>query len=110
VDRLAEQMGPQLVFWWRMMPVSFDFAAYAAGLTTMSFRLFVLLVFLGSILPTTVVVGFGDSFGKSWQALFVTGSLIVLAMTVLGTVFYRTFRAEIGPPGEAVRKFLGAED
>jgi uncharacterized membrane protein YdjX (TVP38/TMEM64 family) len=110
VDRLAEQMGPQLVFWWRMMPVSFDFAAYAAGLTTMSFRLFVLLVFLGSILPTTVVVGFGDSFGKSWQALLVTGSLIVLAMTVLGTVFYRTFRAEIGPPGEAVRKFLGAED
>ena len=110
VDRLAEQMGPQLVFWWRMMPVSFDFAAYAAGLTTMSFRLFVSLVFLGSILPTTVVVGFGDSFGKSWPALFVTGSLIVLAMTVLTTVFYRAFRAEIGPPRDAVRKLLGAED
>ena len=35
------EMGPQLVFWWRMMPVSFDFAAYAAGLTAMSFRLFI---------------------------------------------------------------------
>lgn len=110
VDRLAGRMGPQLVFWWRMMPVSFDFAAYAAGLTTMSFRLFVLLVFVGSIIPTTVVVGFGDSFGKSWQALAVTGGLIVLAMGVLSAVLYRTFRDEVGPPKDALRKLLGAED
>lgn len=110
VDQLAEQMGPQLVFWWRMMPVSFDFAAYAAGLTTMSFRLFVLLVFVGSILPTTVVVGFGDSFGKSWQALAVTGGLIAIAITVLMVVLYRTFKDEVGTPGETLRKILGAED
>ena len=109
VDRLATRMGPQLVFWWRMMPVSFDFAAYAAGLTTMPFRLFVLLVFAGSLLPTTVVVGFGDSFGKSWQAVAVTGLLIVTSLVVLSTVLYRTFREELGPPREALRKFLGAE-
>lgn len=110
VDRLATRMGPQLVFWWRMMPVSFDFAAYAAGLTTMSFRLFVALVFAGSILPTTVVVGFGDSFGKSWEAVAVTGAIILTSMLVLATVLYRTFREEIGPPREALRKFLGAEE
>ena len=107
--RLATQMGPQLVFWWRMMPISFDFAAYAAGLTTIGFRKFVVLVALGSIVPTTVVVSFGDSWGKSWEALAVTGGLIVLAMGVLGFVFYRKFKDEIGPPREALRKVLGGE-
>ena len=107
VDRMALRMGPQLVFWWRMMPISFDFAAYAAGLTTMRFRLFVTLVFFGSIIPTTVVVGFGDSFGKSWEAFVVTGALIALAMGVLLTVFYRQFRDEIGPPREALKKAIG---
>lgn len=109
VDRLALQMGPQLVFWWRMMPISFDFAAYAAGLTTIGFRQFVLLVALGSIVPTTVVVSFGDSWGKSWEALAVTGGLIALAVGVCGFVFYRKFRDEIGPPREALRKVLGGE-
>ncbi|MBK9342816.1 MAG: VTT domain-containing protein [Dehalococcoidia bacterium] len=110
VDRLALQMGPQLVFWWRMMPVSFDFAAYAAGLTKMGFKQFITLVALGSIVPTTVVVGFGDSFGKSLAALLVTGGLIVLAMGVLGFMFYRQFKDEIGPPREALRKLLGGEE
>ena len=65
IDRLAKEMGPQLVFWWRMMPITFDFAAYAAGLTAISFRLFITLVLLGSIVPTAVVVSFGDSFNHS---------------------------------------------
>ncbi|MGE0572462.1 MAG: TVP38/TMEM64 family protein [Dehalococcoidia bacterium] len=107
VDRLAARMGPQLVFWWRIMPVSFDFAAYAAGLTSMSFRLFVTLVFVGSIIPTTVVVGFGDSFGKSWEAVAVTGGLVLLSVGVLAVLFYRNFRDEFGPPGEALRKLIG---
>jgi uncharacterized membrane protein YdjX (TVP38/TMEM64 family) len=109
VDDLALKMGPQLVFWWRMMPISFDFAAYAAGLTTMRFGQFVLLVAIGSIIPTTVVVGFGDSFGKSWEAIAVTGALVALAVGVLAFVFYRQFRDEIGPPREAIRKALGGE-
>lgn len=109
VDKLAVKMGPQLVFWWRMMPVSFDFAAYAAGLTTMGFRRFVVLVALGSIVPTTVVVGFGDSFGKSWEALAVTGGLIALALCVCGFMLYRQFREEIGPPRQALRRVLGGE-
>ena len=107
VDRMALRMGPQLVFWWRMMPVSFDFAAYAAGLTTMRFRLFITLVFFGSLIPTTVVVGFGNSFGKSWEAFAVTGALIALAMSVMLFVFYRQFRDEIGPPREAIKKAIG---
>jgi uncharacterized membrane protein YdjX (TVP38/TMEM64 family) len=109
VDRLAVRMGPQLVFWWRMMPISFDFAAYAAGLTKMGFRQFIILVALGSIVPTTVVVGFGNSFGKSWEALAVTGGLVLLAVGVCAVMFYRAFRDEIGSPRQAVRRLLGGE-
>ena len=57
--------------------------------------------------PTTVVVGFGDSFGKSWEALAVTGGLVVVAVGVLMVLFYRHFKDEFGPPGEALRKLLG---
>ncbi|MCZ7578034.1 MAG: TVP38/TMEM64 family protein [Dehalococcoidia bacterium] len=106
VDQMARQMGPQIVFWWRMMPVSFDFAAYAAGLTGMSFRLFITLVFLGSIVPTTVVVGFGDAFGKSWEAQAVTVALIAVALLVPATVFYFKYRESLPPsasgPGESL--------
>lgn len=108
VDKLAAQMGPQLVFWWRMMPVSFDFAAYAAGLTTMSFRLFISLVFLGSIVPTAVVVGFGNSFDKSWTARLVTAGLILLAITVPATIFYLRNRDKLPSPKELLRRMLAS--
>lgn len=109
VDQLAKEMGPQVVFWWRMMPVSFDFAAYAAGLTGMSFRLFITLVFLGSIIPTTVVVAFGDSFGKSWEAQLVTAGMIVVALTVPATIFYLRNRDRLPPLAELLRRLAGEE-
>ncbi|GIW18207.1 MAG: TVP38/TMEM64 family protein [Tepidiforma sp.] len=110
VDQLAKEMGPHLVFWWRMMPISFDFAAYAAGLTGMSFRLYTTLVFLGSIVPTTVVVAFGDSFGKSWQAQAVSAALIAVALAVPATVFYVRYRKQLPPPREWVGRMLSAGD
>ena len=36
--------------------------------------------------------------------------LFVLAMGVLGFMFYRQFKDEIGPPREALRKLLGGEE
>lgn len=110
VDKMARQMGPQIVFWWRMMPVSFDFAAYAAGLTGMSFRLFITLVFLGSIVPTTVVVSFGDSFGKSWEAQAVTLGLIAVALIVPATVFYFQYRDALPPIREWPKRLLGDDE
>lgn len=103
IDVLAREMGPQLVFWWRMMPISFDFAAYAAGLTPMSFRFFITLVLLGSIVPTSVVVGFGDSLHHSWTARFVFGGLIIVAITIPATVLYVRNRHRLPPPRELLR-------
>ncbi len=108
IDILAREMGPQLVFWWRMMPISFDFAAYAAGLTAMSFRLFITLVLLGSIVPTSVVVGFGDSFHHSWAARFVAGGLIVVAITVPATILYLRNRYRLPPPRKLLRSLIAS--
>jgi uncharacterized membrane protein YdjX (TVP38/TMEM64 family) len=107
IDRLSRTMGPQVVFWWRMMPVSFDFGAYAAGLTAMRYRVFITLVFLGSIIPTTVIVSFGDSFTRSWTARFISLGLVALAITVPVTIFYLRNRATLPPPGRLIRNVLG---
>ncbi len=103
IDFLAQEIGPQLVFWWRMMPISFDFAAYAAGLTPMSFRFFIALVLFGSIVPTTVVVGFGDSLNHSWTARFVFGGLIIVALATPATILYVRYRDRLPPPREILR-------
>ncbi len=103
IDMLAREMGPQLVFWWRMMPVSFDFAAYAAGLTPMSFRFFITLVLFGSIVPTAVVVGFGDSLHHSWTARLVFGGLIAVAIAIPATILYVRNRHRLPPPRELLR-------
>ena len=109
IDLLAREIGPQLVFWWRMMPISFDFAAYAAGLTPMSFRFFMALVLFGSIVPTAVVVGFGDSLNHSWTARFVFGGLIVVAIAVPATVLYLRNRHRLPPPREMLRWLVDFE-
>lgn len=109
VDMLAREIGPQLVFWWRMMPISFDFAAYAAGLTPMSFRVFMALVLFGSIVPTAVVVGFGDSLNHSWTARFVFGGLIIVALVTPATILYVRYRDRLPPPREMLRWLLDSE-
>jgi len=106
IDFLAQEIGPQLVFWWRMMPISFDFTAYAAGLTPMSFRNFMALVLFGSIVPTAVVVGFGDSLNHSWTARFVFGGLIIVAIATPATILYLRYRDRLPPPRELLRQVL----
>lgn len=110
IDRMAQDMGPQLVFFWRLMPISFDFAAYAAGLTNMSFLKFIVLVALGSIVPTTVVVGFGDSFDSSWTARLVTLGLIAIAVTIPSIIFYMKYRNQLPPPRDWLRILAGEEE
>ena len=109
IDLLAREIGPQLVFWWRMMPISFDFAAYAAGLTPMSFRFFMALVLFGSIVPTAVVVGFGDSLNHSWTARFVFGGLIIVAIATPATILYVRYRDRLPPPREMLRWLVDLE-
>lgn len=108
IDKLAANMGPQIVFWWRLMPVSFDFAAYAAGLTAMKYRVFIVLVFLGSLVPVTVIVTFGDSFTRSWTARIVSAVLVAVAISVPLSIFYLRNRESLPPLGQLLRNVFGA--
>ena len=104
VDRLANEIGPQLIFWWRMMPISFDFAAYATGLTAIPFKTFITLAFLGSLIPTSVIVLFGDSFTRSNKALLISIGLILLSVCIPATIFYVRYKDRFGGlPGIAKR-------
>ena len=109
VDRLAKEMGPQLVFWWRMMPISFDFAAYAAGLTGMSFRLFIVLVFFGSLLPTTMIVWFGDVLDASWTVRIAWFVIVLVSLAVPVTILYYRNRERIPPIRDLLRSLAGEE-
>ncbi|MCS7295402.1 MAG: TVP38/TMEM64 family protein, partial [Dehalococcoidia bacterium] len=55
IDRLAETMGGQVIFWARMLPVvNFDLISFVAGLTAISFWRFLIASFLGMLVPTTI--------------------------------------------------------
>lgn len=95
VDELSTSIGPHVVFWWRMMPVTFDFAAYAAGLTAMRFRTFMVLVVLGSILPTTVVVSLGDAIDGSWTVRGITAGIALVAVLAPAAVAWVRYRKHV---------------
>ncbi len=96
IDRLSESMGPMLVFWARMVPlVSFDWASYAAGLTSMKYWRFILAAMGGAIIPTAIAVYFGESLTSSWTARFISIGLIVLAITVPTAVWLVRYRGSL---------------
>lgn len=88
IDRLAETMGGQVIFWARMLPVvNFDLISFVAGLTAISFARFLVASFLGMLVPTAIAVVAGDSLGRDiritlglgafWVAGIVTSALYV---------------------------------
>ena len=72
----------------------------------MSFRYFMTLVLFGSIVPTAVVVGFGDSLNHSWTARFVFGGLIIVAIVTPATILYVRYRDRLPPLRELLRQAL----
>ncbi len=61
VDGIAERMGARLVFLTRLIPLfNFDWVSYAAGLTRLSFRTYVVASLLGMLLPVIGIVYVGD--------------------------------------------------
>ena len=71
-DRWLERWGPQAVFLTRLVPgISFDGISYAAGLTSISFRRFVVATTLGVIPETLLFAYLGHSAHE--QAALVMG-------------------------------------
>lgn len=88
IDRVSVHLGPQVVFWARMLPViSFDLASYAAGLTAMRYVPFVVAAGLGAIIPTAAVAYFGQALGGSLQGVIVSLGIVALATVVPAAIW-----------------------
>ena len=78
LDQLVETMGGRVVFWSRMIPaVNFDWISFVAGMTAVSFRVFIVYSFLGMLFPTAVAVVAGDGLGRDPRIALAAGGVWV---------------------------------
>ena len=93
IDEFFERHGSQSVLIARLLPfVSFDFVSYFAGLTSMSFRSFIVATGIGQ-LPATVVYSYVGGMLTGGAQMLMYALLILFALGVL-TVIVRQVYAE----------------
>jgi uncharacterized membrane protein YdjX (TVP38/TMEM64 family) len=93
VDDFFARHGNQSILIARLLPfISFDFVSYAAGLTPMGFWGFFAATGIGQ-LPATIVYSYVGGMLTGGARLFVTGLLILFALSVL-VVLMRQVYAE----------------
>ena len=92
-DRWFARWGMYAVFVGRLVPgVAFDVISYAAGLTRMGFRNFILATALG-IFPQTFLYSYLGRQAPEYVTLFlVTSTLVVAAVVVVAVARYRRER------------------
>jgi uncharacterized membrane protein YdjX (TVP38/TMEM64 family) len=82
----ASRVTPRMVFLtWLLPSINFDLISYAAGLSRMSYRVFLGLTLLGNFLSSVVLAFLGQSL-RSDQATVV--ALTLLLYTAIGTALY----------------------
>lgn len=98
IDELSLSMGAHVVFWTRTAPfIPIDFTAYAAGLTALRYRTFIAAFMLGAIVPTWLIVWFGDSLTQSWRMQVVSFGLLIIALLAI-TIVYAVLNRQTLPP------------
>ena len=92
-DRWFARWGMYAVFVGRLIPgVAFDVISYAAGLTRMSFRNFLIATTLG-ILPQTFLYSYLGRQAPEYVALFmITSALVVAGVVAVAVIRYRRER------------------
>lgn len=104
LDHLVETMGGRVVFWSRMIPaVNFDWISFVAGMTTVSFRVFIVYSFLGMLFPTAVAVVAGDGLRRDPRITLAAGGVWV--GVILASAGYFWMRRHhlvggVGSPGK----------
>jgi uncharacterized membrane protein YdjX (TVP38/TMEM64 family) len=87
LDRFVEEHGAVLIFVLRLIPlVSFDAISYAAGLSSIRFRAFLLATALGMVPGTFAFVYLGGSESGPWAWAVLLG---LAALASVAYVFYR---------------------
>lgn len=81
IDTFFEKYGKNTILICRLLPfVSFDIVSYVAGLTSISFKSFLIATGLGQ-LPATIIYSYVGGMLTGGAKLFVTGLLILFALS-----------------------------
>ncbi len=92
IERFFERHGDQSVLIARLLPfVSFDFVSYFAGLTSMSFRGFMIATGIGQ-LPATIVYSYVGGMLTGGARMLVTALLILFALAALAVLARQLYR------------------
>lgn len=92
IERFFERHGDQSVLIARLLPfVSFDFVSYFAGLTSMSFRGFMVATGIGQ-LPATIVYSYVGGMLTGGAKMLVTALFILFALAALIVLARQLYR------------------
>lgn len=87
IDEFFDKYGKYAILVCRLLPfMSFDIVSYAAGLTSMKFLPFFIATGIGQ-LPATIVYSYVGGMLTGGAKLFVTGLLVLFALTVFIYMF-----------------------
>lgn len=86
IDLFFQQYGKHTILIARLLPfVSFDIVSYAAGLTSMNFRTFLIATGLGQ-LPATLIYSYAGEMLTGGAQKFILGLLILFAVSVFAVL------------------------
>jgi|GEM_PF-1884671 len=83
IDALADRMGGKLIFFTRLIPLfNFDWVSYAAGLTQLTFKRYIIASIFGMLLPVIGIVYVGDVLlTHPGRSALVFGALVAWSAT-----------------------------
>lgn len=91
IDEFFDKYGKYTILVCRLLPfISFDIVSYAAGLTSMKFLPFFITTGIGQ-LPATIVYSYVGGMLTGGAKLFVTGLMILFALSVLIYMFKKIY-------------------
>jgi len=89
IDSMVDQMGGRVVFFSRIMPgINFDWISFVAGMTSVSFRTFIVYSFFGMIPLCALTVAMGDGLQRDPRITLVAGGVWVLAIVATAVYFW----------------------
>ena len=96
IDELADRLGGRALLVMRLLPVfNFDWVSYAAGLTTISTRVFAIATFVGMIPPVVAIVAVGATLPTrpELSAAIFGGLVLMVFVPILVALVPRRARA-----------------
>ncbi len=96
VDEISKQNGMKIIFIGRLLPfISFDFLSYAAGLSSLSFKKFLIATGIGMIPGTIAYVILGNQivkYTKEVNSILILIALLFVLFWITHTLFKKALK------------------